>query len=562
MSPVLEAAVRVSLVVLAALGVTVVLSRRSAALRHWILAVGLVCAAAAPLLQQALPPWRIAPAVLTADAPSRQASVGTEVVVRGPVQPAERAPASPPRAGTRAPLPIVLLSVWLAGALANLCVLVAGLWRLSRAAAAARPVTSGPIFSIAADLRHAIGLRRSVTLLQGDSTPLATWGVLRPTLILPASAHEWPEDRLRIVLRHELAHIARADWAAQMLAEMLCVVHWFNPLLWIASRRLRQEAERACDDAVLGCGVAPADYASHLLDLARRAGARHARPALAMARSSNFEGRIRAMLSTSVSRRPLKRGTRIAALVAFAALTVTVAAAQGRFWSFTGTVIDPTDRVIPDAVLVLSNESARARFEVRTDHAGRFEFRALPPGDYRLEVQKPGFKTVKDTVPVTGSDLSRTIKLQVGSLRESITISGGAATIAGGAAQSAAVDPERLAQRQRAREEARKLASERCGGGTPAGEAGGQIVPPLKLIDVRPDYPETLRAAGIAGVVTLDAVIGTDGTVGDVTVVSSPHSDLERLASEAVRQWEFSPTYLNCTAIEVEMRVTVSFVAK
>jgi protein TonB len=84
-------------------------------------------------------------------------------------------------------------------------------------------------------------------------------------------------------------------------------------------------------------------------------------------------------------------------------------------------------------------------------------------------------------------------------------------------------------------------------------------VPPLKVIDVRPQYPEALKTAGIAGVVTLVAVIGTDGTVREVTVLSSPHPDLEKAAADAVRKWEFSTTYLNCTPIEVSMRVTVNF---
>jgi len=256
------------------------------------------------------------------------------------------------------------------------------------------------------------------------------------------------------------------------------------------------------------------------------------------------------MLSKNVSRRPVKTRTRVGVLAAFAALTMPLAAAQGRFWSFSGTVVDQTDRAITEAVLVLSNEAARAKFEVRTDRAGRFEFQALPSGDYVLAVQKPGFKTLKQALTI-GSDASRTIKLQVGSVTESIRVVSGPTT--------PVADSEQIAGRQRARDEARKRTSERCGGGEAAGEGGGELLPPLKLVDVRPAYPEGLKAAGVAGVVTLDAVIGADGGVHDVTVVSSAHRDLERLAIDAVRQWEFSPTYLNCVPIDVEMRVTIRF---
>ena len=564
MSPIVDATLRVSVVVLVALGVTAVLTRRSAALRHWILMVGIACAAGTPLLQLALPSWHVAPArwVTGAPAPQPAADVTTAVVVRLP-EAADRVPQAatrPARVGT--PLPALLVSMWLAGVLANVCLLIAALRRLSRSASAARPVVSGRLFSIAADVRHAFGLRRRVRLLQSrTSAPLATWGVFRPTLLLPADAHDWSEHRARIVLRHELAHVARCDWAAQMVAETLRAVLWFNPLVWLASRRLRHESERACDDVVIGSGVAPADYASHLLELARCAGRGTGRPALAMARPSSLEGRIRAMLRTNVNHGPLNRASRITALVVFAALAVPLAAAQARFWSFSGSVVDPTDRPVPDVAVVLSNEAARAKFEVRTDAAGRFEFQALAPGDYALTVVRPGFKVLKEAVSIAGSDASRTLRLQVGTVNESITVAGlrpGTPAAGGRGTGSGAVESERLARSERARAEARKAVSERCEGAA-AGQAGGAILPPMKLVDVRPDYPEALNAAGVAGVVTLDAVIGTDGAVHDVKVVSSPHPELNPLATEAVRQWEFSPTYLNCTPIDVEMRVTISF---
>ena len=71
------------------------------------------------------------------------------------------------------------------------------------------------------------------------------------------------------MLRHELAHIRRGDWAVLIAAELLRAVYWFNPLVWIACSRVRQESEYACDDAVLNAGVEGSEYATHLLDLAR-----------------------------------------------------------------------------------------------------------------------------------------------------------------------------------------------------------------------------------------------------------------------------------------------------
>jgi TonB family protein len=101
-----------------------------------------------------------------------------------------------------------------------------------------------------------------------------------------------------------------------------------------------------------------------------------------------------------------------------------------------------------------------------------------------------------------------------------------------------------------------------CAAGGAASSVGGNILPPMKLVDVKPIYPDALKASGISGIVTLEAVIGTDGLVRDVQAISGPHPDLEAAAATAVREWEFSPTLLNCQAIDVAMRVTVNFAAE
>ena len=89
-------------------------------------------------------------------------------------------------------------------------------------------------------------------------------------------------------------------------------------------------------------------------------------------------------------------------------------------------------------------------------------------------------------------------------------------------------------------------------------------MPPMKVIDVKPVYPEQMRASGDDAVVILDAVIGTDGMVRDIEPAAggSASPEFESAAIEAVRQWEFTPTYLNCTPIDVHMQATIRFVAK
>ncbi|HEX8672643.1 MAG TPA: M56 family metallopeptidase [Longimicrobium sp.] len=131
-----------------------------------------------------------------------------------------------------------------------------------------------------------------------------TWGFIRPVVLLPADCDEWPAERRDVVLRHELAHVARRDVATLALAQLACAVHWFNPLAWIALHQLRAEAERCCDDAVLSTGTRASAYAAHLLEMVRLIGRARvpAAVALPMAQRSTFEGRLLAILEPGVER--------------------------------------------------------------------------------------------------------------------------------------------------------------------------------------------------------------------------------------------------------------------
>jgi len=119
--------------------------------------------------------------------------------------------------------------------------------------------------------------RRSTHFQDGDSaeirignvsTPL-TCGALRPLILLPESARDWDEPRLRAVLLHESEHVRRRDCVAKYVAQGARALLWWNPLAWMLAARLNHEQELACDDAVLVAGI-PADaYATILLDVAR-----------------------------------------------------------------------------------------------------------------------------------------------------------------------------------------------------------------------------------------------------------------------------------------------------
>ena len=169
-----------------------------------------------------------------------------------------------------------------------------------------------------------LGLSRPVRLLASGRVPVAmTAGVRRPVLLLHEGARKWSPERRRVVLLHELAHVRRRDWITLLVAEMAAAVYWFHPLVWLARREARRSCERACDDLVLDAGTKPSVYAAHLLGIVRslKPARAAALPVMAMARPSQFEGRMRAILDPGLHRRgPSRAATRGAALGALFAV--------------------------------------------------------------------------------------------------------------------------------------------------------------------------------------------------------------------------------------------------
>jgi len=128
-----------------------------------------------------------------------------------------------------------------------------------------------------------------------------TYGTLRPVILLPLDAESWSDDALSRAMIHELEHVRRGDWLTQYMARFVGALYWFHPLVWMAWRRLSLEAERACDDAVLGRSDATA-YAHQLVLLAERLASTVTPPLLAMAACRDLSTRVRAVLDGAQAR--------------------------------------------------------------------------------------------------------------------------------------------------------------------------------------------------------------------------------------------------------------------
>jgi TonB family protein len=529
----LEFAARSSLVLAVALAASWSLRRQPAALRHWLLAAAIVLAAAQPLMNRVVPQLPILASTWTAESisPSPTTGVTTEFAFEPLVNVAE--------ANRNSAWGAMAFRAWMAGAAISLVVLLTGLLWLTFLGS--RAPEAGPAWhQVAEEMRAQLGIRQRVRIaITRHPAMLVTWGAIAPVILLPAGADGWPAERMRLVLAHELAHLARRDWLVQLLAETGRAVYWFNPLFWIACARLRRESEHACDDIVLDLGISGTSYASHLIDLARNFSV-HGRtwlPAPSIARPSTLERRVRAMLNPQVDRRPVSRLRRAALAVILAGVAVPIAAATSMTAGApSGVLRDPSGRVLPGATVRLTAIGTDAVHETQSDSTGTFRFGEIPDGDYMLSARLPGFLGARTRVRVNASTPPLEITVQVGTLKETVSVKAGDV--------SAPFVPRYVP------------AKPACG----TTEVGGNLKPPSKLKHVTPRYKSEWINAGVTGNVLLQAVIGRDGKVRDIEVVApGDRADLEEEAVSAVSQWEFSPTWLNCEPIDVRIFVTVNF---
>src|SRR5208282_4193557 len=277
--------------------------RSSAAQRHQVWAVAILASLALPFFALLLPAWHSdtlgSAAALWSPGHASAASSISHTIPSSIIS----VTASFPLFNKLASLALL---AWGLGCSFVLLRLLVGLARLTWVSAHSRPLFDHDWMQSVLDLSRSHKIARPIRLLQCNNPgamPL-TWGIFHPVIVLPFGAAQWPEDRRRIVLSHEVAHIARHDWCLQICAELARAIYWFHPLVWLAAERLRQESERASDDAVLHAGIAPSQYASQLLDLARTLEntGRAWSTALAIARPSNLERRFAAMLNPSIHR--------------------------------------------------------------------------------------------------------------------------------------------------------------------------------------------------------------------------------------------------------------------
>ena len=369
----LDLAVKATLVFAVTAALLFALRRASAATRHLVGTFGLAAALLLPVLTLALPRVRLPllpdlrPAAAGARRSSRAISprarrsespaeaITVDVVaprasaVEAPAVPqdggswrrlartvperdvpaapdASRLPAAPrrlPALPSAAAVLALALGAWALGLLAFSSRLAVGWARVRRIARESTPLFDDEWIAERDAAASRLAIERRVPLVESEEVPVAvTSGWRRPLLLIGHAARSWAVERKRVVLLHELAHVKRADWPALLVAELATAVYWFHPAAWWLGRRVRREAEQACDDLVIASGTKPSVYAGHLLGIFRalQSPAHPVAPALAIARPHHFEERLRAILDpVSVRGAGSRMTARLAAAGLFAA---------------------------------------------------------------------------------------------------------------------------------------------------------------------------------------------------------------------------------------------------
>lgn len=433
---------------------------------------------------------------------------------------------------------------WLAGCAFLLC------WRVQRSLASWRAVKAGVKVDSGRELealdraRTALSVKRRSGLVVSPAIRVpGVWGLCRPVAVLPERLAEGlRDDELESLMVHEVVHVKRWDNLANLFQTGLSCLLWFYPVVWFLDRRLLQEREQACDEEVLQSKESKA-YVSSILKVVRFCLDSEMAGVSSVA-GSNLKRRIENIMSDPIQRKltswhVVSMSLFVATLVMSCVLAashgnrVTMAQSQSAVPMLSGSVYDPSQAAIPGAMIIISSPDGKTKEVVFAGDAGEYKFALLPEGTYNLEASKEGFRSrqEKNVVITSGKPQRLDLTLEIGEVSQYVEVVG----------KSPRATPASPRRPYRIR-------------------VGGNIQQANLIHEVRPDYPEATRQAGIEGTVSLEAIIGKDGTVLNHRVLNTlANPALVEAAVEAVKQWRYQPTLLNGEPVEVVTTITVNF---
>jgi TonB family protein len=498
---------------------------------------------------------------------------------------------------------ILLRGLWIA----------AGLFYLRRLRHAG---AEAPARADIAELQATLGTRAAIRIVPGLRQPV-TFGVLNPVVLVPDTLDAHAADVQRAVLAHELLHVQRRDWAWILVEEVIRAVLWFHPAMWWLVSRVQLSREEVVDElSVLAIGRRRT-YAEALLAFADTT---PLSPAPAFARRRHLLRRL-ALISTEAvmsSKRIVATSAAMACVVVVGSWTAisafplrsigaTVAPApavqeQDPLISRPGpleiravpiTPENPIPRRLASAEPDYPAEAAARQatglvtLRVTIDELGRVAESRAKAFTVRVEGQDAFSLSFRDldaanverawegTIKTAGGGpySTRTLvrPLVEAFLRSSLDAirqwrydspAKGPLTFdvsfKFGPPRGAEPPPPPPPPPPPGPRQLRTVAEEPAWTVDGAVRIGGAMKAPEKLKDVRPVYPPIAQSAKVSGIVIVEARIEADGRVSAARILKSIPL-LDEAALDAVRQWEFTPTYLNGVATPVVMTVTVNF---
>lgn len=289
--------------------VLALLKSRSAAERSWIAHAGLVAILLLPISAISGLNWQVgaipsistfASVETTKAAPPKIESQGSQIAPRSTAS-SGPFPATPPTQPWR-------VASWLyfgpMGLLALL--LVVAIFRLHLLRRRSQVLVDQHWATALASAQNRMNFKTGTALLVSDElrSPIS-WGVVRPIILLDRRAAA-DTEQAEAIIAHELAHLARLDWAMLLLGRLVTAIFWFNPLVWKLARNSYELSEQAVDDTVLRQNIDSTDYAKLLIGTARHDNGAILLAANGVAGSGTLTSRVKRVLDGSGSRRPAK----------------------------------------------------------------------------------------------------------------------------------------------------------------------------------------------------------------------------------------------------------------
>jgi len=156
-------------------------------------------------------------------------------------------------ANTKIPWQMLIVLIWIGGMVFQIVRTIGNGYRLKRTLKDAERETHGNFFDLFRVCRKQFHINREIPLYLTDkiTTPTLTMGPC-PAVVMPYSAiRQFNDEQNMFAMKHELMHFKRKDHITGLLIKILEVVYWFNPIVWLMDKRMMEDIETACDNAVV-----------------------------------------------------------------------------------------------------------------------------------------------------------------------------------------------------------------------------------------------------------------------------------------------------------------------